>query len=519
VLHPSFHALTTPDKVAYRMATTGEAITFRELDRRSNQGAQLFRSLGLGPGDHIALLMENSLRFLEICWAAQRSGLYYTAINGYLKADEIAYVVDDCGARAFIASPRAGGAARAALDRTAGGIALFMTGEPQPGFRSWEEALAKQVDTPVADEMVGYAMLYSSGTTGRPKGVERIFAGEPLGTVNPILRLLCVERCKMDAESVYLSPAPLYHAAPLLFTMSTAALGGTAIIMERFDPDDFLRQIEIGRVTNTQVVPTMFVRLLKLPREVRQHCDVSSLRSVIHAAAPCPVEVKERMIDWWGPIVVEYYAGTEGNGATFIDSRDWLNHRGSVGRAIVGEVKIVDEETGAELPPGKTGGVYFSGGPQFVYHNDPEKTRRAYNDKGWSTLGDVGHLDEEGYLYLTDRKAYMIISGGVNIYPQETENVLISHPAVADVAVFGVPNEEMGEEVKAIVQLTNASLSSKRLEEELIAYCRERISPIKCPRSIDFEVELPRTPTGKLLKRLLRDRYWGPAASAPSATR
>ncbi|HXW20146.1 MAG TPA: AMP-binding protein, partial [Roseiarcus sp.] len=436
MFHPSFHALTTPDKVAYRMAKTGTALTFRQLDRRSNQGAQLFRSLGLGPGDHVALLMENSLAFLEICWAAQRSGLYFTAISTYLKADEISYILRDCGARAFIASPRTGGAARAALDRAAGEMALFMTGEPQPGFRSWEQALAGQADQPIADEIVGSAMLYSSGTTGRPKGVKRIFAGEPLGTASPAMRLLCMERCKMDAESVYLSPAPLYHAAPLLFTMATAALGGTAIITERFDPEDFLREIEMSRVTNTQVVPTMFVRMLKLPADVRQRYDVSSLRSVIHAAAPCPVEVKESMIDWWGPIVVEYYAGTEGNGATFIDSKDWLRRRGSVGRAIVGEVKIIDEETGAVLPPGRTGGVYFSGGPQFVYHNDPEKTNRAHNDEGWSTLGDVGHLDEEGYLYLTDRKAYMIISGGVNVYPQETENVLIGHPAVADVAVF-----------------------------------------------------------------------------------
>jgi acyl-CoA synthetase (AMP-forming)/AMP-acid ligase II len=311
----------------------------------------------------------------------------------------------------------------------------------------------------------------------------------------------------MSQDTIYLSPAPLYHAAPLRFNMMAGVLGGTSIIMETFDAETFLRLVQEHRVTQSQLVPTMFVRMLKLPENVRKRYDVSSLKGAIHAAAPCPTEVKVAMIAWWGPILIEYYAGSEGNGVTVSTSAEWLSHRGTVGRAVVGKIKILDEND-EELPPGEIGTVYFADAPQFAYHNDPDKTKRAYNSRGWSTLGDVGYVDADGYLYLTDRKAYMIISGGVNIYPQETEDVLITHPAVADVAVFGVPNEEMGEEVKAVVQPHDMSRAGKELEAELIAFCRQQLSPIKCPRSIDFDPELPRTPTGKLVKRHLRDRYW-----------
>jgi long-chain acyl-CoA synthetase len=333
------------------------------------------------------------------------------------------------------------------------------------------------------------------------------FKNEPLGSINPLLVLLCAKMCGMGAETTYLSPAPLYHAAPLRFNVMSAALGGTSIIMERFDAEQFLALVEKHGATVAQVVPTMFVRLLKLPDEVRRRYDISSLKSVVHAAAPCSVDVKAAMIDWWGPILVEYYGGTEGNGITIVNSQEWLAHPGTVGRTLVGEIKILDDK-GQPLPPREIGGVYFSGGPAFAYHNDPQKTESAYTPEGWSTLGDVGYLDEEGYLYLTDRKAYMIISGGVNIYPQESENILINHPAVFDVAVFGVPNEEMGEEVKAVVQLAPGALADDAAKEELMAFCRSKLSALKCPRSIDFEEELPRTPTGKLMKRLLRDRYW-----------
>jgi len=513
--HPSIHAQTTPDKIAYRMAGSGEAITYAELDRRSNQGAQLFRSLGLKTGDHIALLMENCLPFMEVCWAAQRSGLYYTAISRYLTAEEIAYIVRDCGAQVVITTPQCIGAIAPLVGDAPGAPIFYITDEAKPGFRSWDEARDAQPATPIADEAAGYDMLYSSGTTGRPKGIKRPLSEPSILVPNPLLKLLCSTMCGMTADSVYLSPAPLYHAAPLRFNMMCGALGGTSIIMEHFDAEEFLRLVEKHRVTQSQLVPTMFVRMLKLPEEVRRKYDVSSLKGAVHAAAPCPADVKAKMIEWWGPILIEYYAGSEGNGVTVSTSQDWLSHRGTVGRAVVGEIRILDDD-GNELPGGETGTVYFAGGPQFAYHNDDDKTKRAYNARGWSTLGDVGYLDADGFLYLTDRKAYMIISGGVNIYPQETEDVLITHPAVADVAVFGVPNEEMGEEVKAVVQPHDMRQAGEELAAELIAFCRRHLSPIKCPKSVDFEAELPRTPTGKLVKRHLRDRYWAKAKTTPA---
>jgi long-chain acyl-CoA synthetase len=467
----------------------------------------LFFSLGLRPGDHVAFLMENGLPFAEISWAAQRAGLIFTAISRYLKADEIAYIVRDCGARVFITSPACAGETRG-LAESADAPLLFMTGKAVPGWRSWDAEAGAQPTTPVENEFAGRDMLYSSGTTGRPKGVETSLTPIPLGTINPLLKLLSVDLCGVNQASVYLSPAPLYHAAPLRFTMTAAAVGATVVVMQHFDAEAYLKFVEQYRATQSQLVPTMFVRLLKLPKDVRDRYDVSSLKGAIHAAAPCPVEVKQQMIDWWGPVLIEYYAGTEGNGGTVITSKEWLGHRGSVGRAVVGHIRIVDEETGRDQPPRVNGVIYFAGGQPFAYRNDPAKTKAAYQPDGSSTLGDIGYLDEEGYLYLTDRKAHMIISGGVNVYPQETEDVLIGHPDVLDVAVFGVPNADLGEEVKAVVQLREPTRASPALAEELIAYCRARISAIKCPRTVEFERELPRTPTGKLMKRQLRDRYW-----------
>ncbi|MCX7620790.1 MAG: AMP-binding protein, partial [Acidimicrobiales bacterium] len=310
-----------------------------------------------------------------------------------------------------------------------------------------------------------------------------------------------------NESMVYLSPAPLYHAAPLRFSMAVHQVGGTVIVMEHFDPEQFLALIESYKVTHTQVVPTMFIRLLKLPEEARKAYDLSSLQVAIHAAAPCPIAVKEKMIEWWGPIIHEYYAGTEGNGLVYCNSEDWLTHKGTVGRALLGKVHIVDEE-GNELPPGEEGTIYFESDAQFEYHNDPEKTAASRLPNGWTTLGDVGRLDEDGFLYLTDRKAYMIITGGVNVYPQEAENVLALHPKVQDVAVIGVPNEEFGEEVKAIVEPVDMADAGPELERELIEYCRQHLADVKCPRSVDFRPELPRHPTGKLYKRLLKDEYW-----------
>jgi len=506
--HPSLHAVTTPDKIAYRMAGSDQTITFAALDAQSNQAAHLFRAAGAATGGHIALLLENCLDFMVICWAAQRAGLHYTAISRFLKADEIAFILADSGAQILIVSPTTSPSLAGANLPAA--LKIFCTGTAPPGTESWSEALAAYPEGPIPDETAGADMLYSSGTTGRPKGVKQTLRGLPIITINPLLKVLGCDMCGMDQNTIYLTPAPLYHAAPLRFSMLAAAIGATTLIMEKFDPETFLQLIDQHHVTHTQCVPTMFVRLLKLPPETRAAASLASLKGAIHAAAPCPPDVKEAMIAWWGEILLEYYAGTEGNGVTIISSRDWLTHRGSVGRAAVGEIKILDPETGVPLPLGKTGNIYFAGGPAFEYHNNQTATAAAHTPEGWSTLGDIGHLDAENYLYLTDRKAYTIISGGVNIYPQEAEDILITHPAVMDAAVFGIPDPEMGERVHAVVQPIDAAAAGPALAAELIAHCQAKLSSLKCPRTIDFEPELPRTPTGKLLKRLLKARYWPP---------
>ena len=505
-MHPSVHAQTSPDKPAIRMADGGQVITYRELDDRSNQAAQLLRARGLKAGDHIALLVENHPRFFEVCWGAQRSGIIYTAISTRLGADEIAYIVGDCGAKLMVCSAALAEPARTVLAKTPGVAHRLMIGGTIEGYESWEQALDRHPAQRIADECAGADMLYSSGTTGRPKGV---FVQPETPAIDATSGLIEVSRklYGIDERTIYLSPAPLYHAAPLRFCMTVMRLGGTCVVMEHFDAQRYLELVEQHRITHTQLVPTMFVRMLKLPPEARARRDVSSLKCAIHAAAPCPIPVKEQMIAWWGPVLWEYYAGTEGNGMTMVDSGEWLAHKGTVGRAVVGKLKICDD-AGKELPAGEPGTVYFAEGKAFEYHNDPSRTAESRHPLGWTTLGDVGYVDDEGYLYLTDRKAYMIISGGVNVYPQEAENVLITHPKVADVAVFGVPNEEFGEEVKAVVQPRDLREAGPELAQELIAFCRAQLAHVKCPRSVDFEPELPRHPTGKLYKRLLKDRYW-----------
>jgi long-chain acyl-CoA synthetase len=505
-MHPYIHARSHPDKPAYIMAASGETVSYRQLDQQSNRIAQLFRAEGLKAGDHVALYLENNPRFFEICWAAQRAGLIYTAISSRLTAEEVDYIVADCGARLFVTSTYLAERARELVPRLRGVASRYMIGGTIEGYRSWEEAVAARPARPIADQVAGHDMLYSSGTTGRPKGVLPVVEPQPIDFDGPMLAITR-QLYGMDENTIYLSPAPLYHAAPLRFNMTVMKLGGTSVIMENFDAEEFLRLVEKHRITHTQLVPTMFVRFLKLPDEVRKKYDVSSLRCAIHAAAPCPIPVKEAMIDWWGPIIWEYYAGTEGNGLTMCSSADWLAHKGTVGKAVMGTVKICDDD-GNELPAGEPGTVYFADGRPFEYHNDAKKTAESKNDRGWTTLGDVGYLDAGNFLHLTDRKAFMIISGGVNIYPQECENLLINHPKVMDCAVFGVPNPDFGEEVKAVVQPRDMSDASPQLADELMAYCRQHLSTLKCPRSIDFEAELPRHPTGKLYKRLLRDRYW-----------
>ena len=379
-------------------------------------------------------------------------------------------------------------------------------GAEHPDLASYEQAIAAQPPTPLADETEGMTFFYSSGTTGRPKGIRRSHDFPPFGTGLALDHLMGLA-FGFSPEAVYLCPAPLYHAAPIGWAMGTIRNGGTVVLMPRFDATECLRAIERHRVTHVQFVPTHFVRMLKLPQPQRDAFDLSSVQMVIHAAAPCPVDVKRQMIDWLGPKLLEYYAGSEGNGITIINSAEWLDHPGSVGRALGSVVHIVGAD-GAELPAGQDGFIYFEGGA-FEYHNDPAKTASAVNDKGWSTLGDIGHLDADGYLYLADRRTDLIISGGVNIYPAEVEEALIMHPAVADVAVIGMPDDEMGQSVLAIVQLADAVRGAGTTDEaalaaELMAHCRSRLASFKCPRKVEFVSELPRLPTGKLLRRQLR---------------
>ncbi|WP_280437190.1 acyl-CoA synthetase [Nocardia carnea] len=509
-MYPGAHVDRFPDKPAVILAETGETLTYRELEDNSVRLARHLHEAGLRKGDHLALLSGNDPKVYEVYWAALRSGLYITAVNRHLSPSEISYIVGDCGARALIASAGLREAAEKIIEETPDvRIRLAFGGEVE-GYGSYEEALAAAAAEPLADQPRGADMLYSSGTTGRPKGIKHPLpdrqVGDPPGdTYTAVFGPLY----GFDTETVYLSPAPLYHAAPLRFGGVVHALGGTLVVLEHFDPEQALAAIERYRVTHSQWVPTMFVRMLKLDEAVRARYDVSSLRVAVHAAAPCPVEVKQKMIDWWGPVLHEYYASTEGNGATFIDSEQWLRKPGSVGPAGLGAVRICGDD-GAELPAGEIGTIYFEREEvPFTYHNDSAKTEQAIHPQHptWTTTGDIGYIDEDGFLFLTDRKAFMIISGGVNIYPQEIEDALALHPKVLDVAVIGVPDDEMGESVKAVVQPASGAEPGPGLAEELREFLRARIAHYKVPRTVDFADELPRTPTGKLVKGKLRDRY------------
>ncbi|MFT4041769.1 MAG: acyl-CoA synthetase [Gordonia sp. (in: high G+C Gram-positive bacteria)] len=511
-MFPGVIAATTPDKPAVIRAATGELLTYRQLDENSTRLANYFASLGLRRGDTISIVSPNDLHIFEVYWAALRSGLYITAINHHLTASETNYILSDndsqvlCASAASIAAVAAAGDIPA-LARPGHRIAW---GGDIPGFDDYTQILDGASAIPLADQPRGTDMLYSSGTTGRPKGIRTQLPEGQVDEVPDTYTSIFAPMYGFDADTVYLSPAPLYHAAPLRFSGVTNSVGGTVVFADRFDPEAALRLIEEYRVTHSQWVPTMFIRMLKLPPEIRDKFDVSSLQVAIHAAAPCPADVKQAMIQWWGPVIYEYYSSTESAGVTFIDSADALARPGSVGRAGIGVIHICDD-AGAELPTGDVGLVYFERDvAPFEYHNDPAKTAAAYHPTHptWSTTGDMGYVDDEGFLYLTDRKAFMIISGGVNIYPQEAENVLVGHPAVIDVAVIGVPDTDLGEVAKACVQLDPLYQPSDELAAELLAYTAAQLAAYKLPRSIDFVDDLPRTPTGKLVKGELRKQYW-----------
>ena len=499
-------AVATPDKPAIIMHPSGAVVTFGELEARANQLAHLFRSAGLVEGDAVAMLMENSEHFHAVMWAARRAGLYYVPINTHLTAAEVAYIVDNSSAKAIVGS---GGlrdllaGLEAELPNGLPAVRLIVDGDLD-GWQSYPECASGQPVTPIDDEIEGDLLQYSSGTTGQPKGIKRALTHQSPAEVPGLMAALV--GFWMHPEAVYLSPAPLYHTAPSVWTMQTQAGGITTVILDKFSPEGALEAIQKYRVTHGQFVPVMFTRMLKMPEAVRTSYDVSSLERVMHAAAPCPVEIKQQMIDWWGPIVDEYYASSEAIGSTLISAEEWLTHPGSVGRSMMTPLHILDEE-GNELPPGEAGEIYFEGGADFEYLNDPAKTASSRDSHGWKTGGDIGYLDEDGYLYLTDRRHHMIISGGVNIYPQEAENVLVTHPKVMDAAVFGIPDEEMGQRVKGVVQTVDQADATDAFAEELLAWLRDRLSHYKCPRSISFEAQLPRTDTGKLYKQTLIEKY------------
>jgi len=499
-------AVATPDKPAIVMYPSGTTVTFGELEASANRLAHYFRKAGLREGDAVAILMENNEHIHAVMWAARRTGLYYVPINTHLTAAEVAYIVDNSSAKAIVGSA----ALRKTLENLGAELPnglpeiLLIADDDLDGWQRYPECVADQPDTPIDDEIEGDLLQYSSGTTGRPKGIKRELPHVPPSESPGLMSALV--GFWMHPEAVYLSPAPLYHTAPSVWSMQTQAGGITTVILEKFDAEGALDAIQKHRITHGQFVPVMFTRMLKLPQPVRDSYDVSSLQRVMHAAAPCPVDIKKQMIDWWGPIVDEYYASSEAIGSTLITAEDWLLHPGSVGKSMMSPLHILDEH-GNELPPGEAGEIYFEGGFDFEYLNDPGKTASSRDSHGWKTVGDIGYLDEDGYLYLTDRRHHMIISGGVNIYPQEAENMLVVHPKVMDAAVFGIPDDEMGQSVKAVVQTVDQADATDAFAEELLVWLRERLAHYKCPRSISFEAELPRTDTGKLYKQELIKKY------------
>lgn len=501
-----FPAAADTRKPAIIMGETGERLTFAELEAASSQAGRLYDTLGLEAGDRVAICLPNCSEFLVAACGALRVGLVVVPISSKLTAAEIEYIVDDAGAKILLTSPAIGPTHADLPGRLPAG-SLFSTGGPSPGFEPWDTARRGQSSASLPPREEGHELLYSSGTTGRPKGVSRAGSMPPGGLSRRTASLGAT--LGFDASMTYLCPAPLYHAAPFGWSIAVLRHGGTLVVMERFDPEQALRLIERYRITASQWVPTHFSRMLKLPAAVRSRYDLSSMRLALHAAAPCPQAVKREMIAWWGPVIIEYYGSSEQSSLTMIDSADWLAHPGSVGRCLSARLHICDED-GEELPPGTPGLIYCEGGVEFSYRNEPEKTAQSRHAKGWTTVGDIGYLDEEGYLYLTDRKNFMIISGGVNVYPQEIEDLLITHPRIADAAVIGTPHDDLGEQVTAVIQTVDPREATPELAAELRLWMREHLSGVKVPRRIEFRSELPRLPTGKMVKHLLRDEYASP---------
>jgi long-chain acyl-CoA synthetase len=511
-MYPGNYASQHPDRAAFIMAGSGETVSYRELEERANRCTHLLRNAGVGVAGHYSIFMENNARYVEMCSAGDRSGAYYTCVNSYLTASELAYILDNSESTVLFTSKARAAVAKEAVRECPNLVKIYVV---DGDIEGWDDDRVEDYLTaadacppsPIADEESGMAMLYSSGTTGRPKGIIRPLLHTSPDELHPLFAFLS-NLWQYREDMIYLSPAPLYHSAPQAAVNLAIRKGGTVIIMERFDPVEYLSLIEQYSATHTQLVPTMFSRMLKLPVEERERFDRSSLEIAIHAAAPCPVQVKKDMIEWWGPIIHEYYGATEGLGFSACNSEEWLAHPGSVGKIIMGDLHVLDDDMNP-LPMGEPGTLWFGGGTNSHYHNDPEKTAESKSPDGTlTTVGDVGYIDEDGFLYLTDRKMFMIISGGVNIYPQETEDLLITHPKVFDAAVIGVPNTDLGEEVKAVIQVMPGNVADDALTAELIAFCGEHLSRQKIPRTIDYQAELPRLPTGKLYKKGLRDRYW-----------
>lgn len=513
---PWIVAEATPDKPAIIMADTGQMLTYGEMISNANRLANYFVSIGLNEGDCISIFLENQVRYLELVWAAKITGLYYVCIGRHLNGSDVGYIIENSESRILITSAAQASTAKEVVNSLTGDVRLLMMDGTSDGFLSYEDEIAAQPDTQITGRRRGASMLYTSGTTGKPKGVRNDLP-DISPHVAPPRHMTYVGKYNISSSTVMFNPGPFYHTGPIRLMMHAQREGATAVSLSKFDAEQSLKAIDKYKVTYGFFVPTMFVRMLTLPDDIRLKYDMSSIQYAIHSAAPCSIIIKEKMINWWGKILYEMYGGTESTGTTAISSQDWLEHKGSVGRATPGtEIHIVDEN-GDECPPNVPGLIYMTTGKHFEYFKDPEKSAASRHPKGWYALGDIGYLDEGGYLFLTDRQANLIISGGVNIYPQEAENALTGHPDIADIAVIGIPNPDFGEEVKALVVPTNklSKEQESKLERKLIEFCKSKISFFKCPRTIDFVETLPRSEAGKLLKLEIRKRYW---ADTPGLT-